>query len=309
MKRTLLLIAGIALLAVACRAEVNVLVDINEDRSGTAAFEFGLDEELLGFIESTGGSVDDLFGELDLGVGDGVPTTRTEGDMTFTGVTKEFDDVDEVKGDLEGETDADGPFSEFSFEMDDETAELVASVFASEQDLGDVGLDPAALTGDIFSASFILGMPGTIVEHDADEVLADGRLRWELPLLGGEKNIYARSEFGTSSLWWLWIVLGVVLVVGVAAIIAAIVLGKRQSKQAVSDAASQYPQPAVAPVDESEASPEQEPEEPEEPEDSRDPEDSPEPEEPEAESPVSGSGEPDAGDPSDDKGNEGVTEQ
>jgi flagellar biosynthesis/type III secretory pathway M-ring protein FliF/YscJ len=69
-----------------------------------------------------------------------------------------------------------------------------------------------------------------------------------LPLLGGDKDIYAKSEFGSSSLWWLWIVLGVVLIVGVAAVIAAIVLGKRQSKQAVSDAAAQYPQPAVAPT-------------------------------------------------------------
>jgi len=39
-----LLVAGIALLTVACRAEVNVLVDINDDRSGTVAFEFGLDD-------------------------------------------------------------------------------------------------------------------------------------------------------------------------------------------------------------------------------------------------------------------------
>ena len=45
MKKLLLLIAGIALLTVACRAEVNVLLEIEEDRSGSVTFEFGLDDE------------------------------------------------------------------------------------------------------------------------------------------------------------------------------------------------------------------------------------------------------------------------
>ncbi len=255
MKKLLLLIAGIALLTVACRAEMNVIVDINEDQSGTAAFEFGLDEEFLGIIESTGGSVDDLFGELDLGEEGGEATVRTEGDMTFTGVTKDFTDVNEAMDELTGVTGSEDPlFQDFSFTMDDKTAELTARISAPEEDLGDFGLDPSALTGDLFSANFILGLPGTVVEHNADEVLADGRLRWDLPILGGEKEIYAKSEFGGSSLWWLWIVLGVVLVVGVAAIVAAIVLGKRQSKQAVTDAAAQYPQPAVDPTAETETS-------------------------------------------------------
>jgi len=252
MKKLLLLIAAIALLTVACRAEMNVLVDINEDRTGTAAFEFGLDDEFLGVIESSGGSVDDLFGELDFPADEGTATLRTEGDMTYTGVTKEFTDVNEAMGELAGVTGSeDQLFQDFSFTMDEEMAELTANVSASEEDLGDIGLDPSALTGDVFAANFILGMPGTVVEHNADEVMADGRLRWDLPILGGDKDIYAKSEFGSSSLWWLWIVLGIVLIVGVAAIIAAIVMGKRQSKQAVSDAAAQYPQPAVTETAES----------------------------------------------------------
>ncbi len=255
MKKLLLLIAGIALVTVACRAEMNVIVDINEDQSGTVAFEFGLDEEFLGVIESTGGSVDDLFGELDLGTEGGEATVRTEGDMTYTGATKDFTNVNEAMDEMTGVTDSADPlFQDFSFTMDDATAELTAKVSAPEEDLGDLGLDPSALTGDLFSANFILGLPGTVVEHNADEVLADGRLRWDLPVLGGEKEIYAKSEFGSSSLWWLWIVLGVVLIVGVAAIIAAIVLGKRQSKKAVSDAASEYPQPAIDPTNEAGAS-------------------------------------------------------
>ena len=244
MKKLVLLFAGIALLTVACKAEMNVLVDINDDRSGTVAFEFGLDDELRELLESSGGSADDLFGELDLDIATegGTVTERTEGDMTFTGATKDFDDISQVMTDLVGDTSGDGMFTEFSFVMDDETAALAATASSEEQDVGDLGLDPSSLTGDVFSANFILGMPGTVVEHNADEVLPDGRLKWSLPILGGTKTFIAKSEFGSSSLWWLWIVLGVVLVVGVIAIIAAVVLGRRQEKQAVTDAASQYPQ-------------------------------------------------------------------
>ena len=244
MKKLVLLFAGIALLTVACKAEVNVLVDINEDRSGTVAFEFGLDDELRELLESSGGSADDLFGELDLDIATegGTVTERTEGDMTFTGATRDFEDISQVVTDLVGDTSGDGVFTEFSFVMDDETAAFAAAASSEEQDMGDLGLDPSSLTGDVFSANFILGMPGTVVEHNADEVLSDGSLKWSLPILGGTKTFIAKSEFASSSLWWLWIVLGVVLVVGVIAIIAAIVLGRRQEKQAVTDAASQYPQ-------------------------------------------------------------------
>jgi len=247
MKKLILLIVGVALLTVACKAEVNVLVDINDDESGTVAFEFGLDDELRGLLESSGGTADDLFGELDLDIATegGTVTERTEGDMTFTGATKDFEDISQVMTDLVGDTSGEGLFTEFSFVMDDESAAFAAAASSEEQDTGDLGLDPSALTGDVFSANFILGMPGDVVEHNADEVLSDGRLKWTLPVLGGTKTLIAKSEFGGSSLWWLWIVLGVVLVVGVIAIIAAVVLGRRQEKQAVTDAAAQYPQSAA----------------------------------------------------------------
>ena len=247
MKKLILLVVGVALLTVACKAEVNVLVDINDDESGTVAFEFGLDDELRGLLESSGGSADDLFGELDLDIATegGTVTERTEGDMTFTGATKDFEDISQVMTDLVGDTSGEGLFTEFSFVMDDESAAFAAAASSEEQDTGDLGIDPSALTGDVFSANFILGMPGDVVEHNADEVLSDGRLKWTLPVLGGTKTFIAKSEFGGSSLWWLWIVLGVVLVVGVIAIIAAVVLGRRQEKQAVTDAAAQYPQSAA----------------------------------------------------------------
>ena len=256
MKKLVLLVAGIALLTVACRAEMNVLVDIEEDRSGTIAFEFGLDEEFRELIESSGGTADDVFGEFDLGMEGGTVTERTEGDMVYTGATQDFEDISEVMADLIGDTSEEGMFTEFSFVMDDESAALSATASQSTEDLGDIPFDPSEITDDVLSANFILGMPGTVTEHNADEVLSDGRLKWSLPILGGTKTFIAQSEFGGgSSLWWLWVILGVVLVVGVAAIIAAVVLGKRQEKQAVTDAATQYPEPAVGTAPAAEVAP------------------------------------------------------
>ena len=253
MKKLLLLVAGIALVTVACRAEVNVSVDIEEDRSGAIAFEFGIDEEFRELIESSGGTTDDLFGDLDLGIDlgaeDGTVIERTDGDMTYTGAKQEFADISEVMGDLIGETNDDALFQEFSFVMDDDSAALSAMATGDATDAGELPFDPTELTDDVFSANFILGMPGTVVEHNADEVLSDGRLLWSLPILGGTKTFVAKSEFGGSSLWWLWIILGVVLVVGVIAIIAAVLLGKKQEKEAVTDAAAAYPQPAVDALD------------------------------------------------------------
>jgi hypothetical protein len=249
MKKLLLVIAGIALLAVACRAEMNVLVDINEDRSATATFEFGLDDEFKSVIESSGGSADDLLSDMDLGADGGEPVTRTEGDMTYTGVKMDFADIDDMAAKLADDEGADALFNDFAFEMDDSTAEVKASITAPEQDAGDLPIDPSDLTDEVFSANFILSMPGNVVEHNADEVLADGSLRWDLPILGGSKDVYARSEFGGSSIPWLWIILGIVLILGVIAVIAAVVLGKRQQKTAVDDAAAAYPQSAVDTLD------------------------------------------------------------
>jgi hypothetical protein len=242
MKKLLLVIAGIALLAVACRAEMNVLVDINEDRSATATFEFGIDDELQNLLDSSGATAEDLFSEMDLGAEGGETVTRTEGDMTYTGVKMEFADIDDMAAELAGKDGSDALFNDFSFVMDDTSAEVNASIVAPEQDAGELGIDPADLTADLFTANLILTMPGTVVEHNADEVLADGSLRWDLPILGGEKDVYARSDFSDSSVPWLWIILGIVLVLGIIAVIVAVVLGKKQQKQAVNDAAVAYPQ-------------------------------------------------------------------
>ena len=258
MRRTFLFIAAaaVSLLLVSCRAEINIALDVEEDGSGTVAFEFGLDEELRSLMASTGADADDLFSDLDTGFEGGTTFQREEGDMSFQGVLVEFDDVGEISDQLADSSGDLASFGEFSFEVGDTEAVFDAALLTEEQDLGNFPLDPLALTGDVFSANFIVGMPGTVVEHNADEVLADGRLRWDIPLLGGEKTLHAVSDLGGSSFPWLWVLVGVALLVGVIATIAAVVLGRRQQRRAVSDAAAAYPQQVpVAPGQETPTEP------------------------------------------------------
>ncbi len=247
----ILLAATAALLVVSCRAEVNIALDVEEDGSGTVAFELGTDEEFREFMTSFGADPEDLFGELESGLGDaeGTAIEREDGDMSFKGVEVEFDDVDQISSVLGGAAGDFGGFDTFTFEVTDTGAVFDATLSAPEQDPGDDlgGFDPSLLTDDVFSANFILEMPGNVTSHNADTVLPDGRLAWALPLLGGTVDFHAESDFGGSGFPWLWVILGIALLVGIIAVIAAVILGRRQQRQAVDDAADAYPQ--AAPID------------------------------------------------------------
>ncbi len=247
MQRGLILLAtAAALLIVSCRAEVNIALDVEEDGSGTVAFEFGTDEEFREFMTSFGADPDDLFGELESGLGsaEGTAIERQDGDMSFKGVEVEFDDVDQISSALGGAAGDFGGFDTFTFEVTDTGAVFDATLSPPEQDPGDDlgGFDPSLLTDDVFSANFILEMPGNVTSHNADTVLPDDRLQWALPLLGGTVDFHAESDFGGSGLPWLWVILGIALLVGLIAVVVAVVLGRRHQRQAVDDAAAAYPQ-------------------------------------------------------------------
>jgi len=163
--------------------------------------------------------------------------------MSYWGVEKSFDDVDEISSALSDATDAAGAtFSDLSFTMDEDAAVLEARIDAPSDSLEGLPIDPELAIGqldEIISFNFIFGMPGTVVEHNADEVLADGALLWEIPVTGGTKVMMATSEFGSSSLWWIWLIVGAVLLIGAAALIFAVIDSRKRSKKAVDDAAAQ----------------------------------------------------------------------
>lgn len=239
MTKYVLAFFSLALLLSACRIESNILLDISEDGSAVVGAEIGFDEEMLDLVSQAGGDPADILDELpDLG-GDGVePITRVEGDMTYFGATTKIDNLSTYDFDgFQGET-----FSEFSYEFDDSSATLAAKVDATGiGDLagGDLPIDPSAITGEVFSARVLVTMPGTVAEHNADEILSDGTLVWNLPLTG-TKDIFATSTFGGSGFNGIWLVVGGILIVGIIAAIAAVMASRKDSEKAVAEAAARY---------------------------------------------------------------------
>lgn len=237
MRKYILAFFGLALLLSACRIESNIMLDISEDGSATVGAEVGFDQEMLDLVSQGGGDPSEILDELpDLG-GDGVePINRTEGDMTYFGAQTNIADLSTYDFDgLEGET-----FSEFSYEFDKRSASLAATVDATGMgDLGgeDLLLDPSEITGDIFSARVLVKMPGTVSESNADEILPDGTLVWDLPFTGS-KEIVATSTYGASAISWIWFVVGGILIVGIIAAIAAVLMSKKDSEKAVAEAAA-----------------------------------------------------------------------
>lgn len=241
MRKYLFVFMFAALVLTACRAESNIIIDIEEDGSATISAEIGFDEEMLELLSQTGGDPEELFTE-DLPSGaEGFETyTRTDGDMTFYGFSGEVDDLENNTFlDLGQEFASD--FAEFSYTTDGETATLSASIVSADigGGLGDLPIDPTDITGDIFSANLIVSMPGEVVEHNADEVRNDGALVWNIPLIGSI-DVFAESSTGSGTSSWVWWVLIGVLIIGIIAGIAAVILSRNDSKQAVAEASEAH---------------------------------------------------------------------
>ena len=180
MRKYFLLFALLALSLAACRVESNVTLDISEDGSATVGAEVGFDEEFKQLIEQSGASTDDIFGDLpSFGDGDVQTTERTDGDMTYYGVTSQVENLSDFDmGSAQGEV-----FSSFSYTFDDQSAKLDAVL--SSADLGaaggDLPIDPSQITDEFFSANIIVKMPGNVTESNADEVRSDGSLVYPGP--------------------------------------------------------------------------------------------------------------------------------
>lgn len=240
MRKYLIMFALLAVVLTACRIESNVILDIEEDGSALVGAEIGFDEEFRELLGDMGeASPEDLFGDLpDFGGDDVVTTERTEGDMTFYGVTTAVDDLSTFDASAAGGE----VFETFSYTFDEETATLSATVAAT--DLGDAGgdlpIDPSMITEEFFSANVIVSMPGTVTSHDADEVRSDGTLVWKIPFTGS-KAISATSDLGaggTSNL--VLIALVTLLVIAAIAVVVVSILNRRRSQAAVDAAATSH---------------------------------------------------------------------
>jgi len=221
----------LALAATACRAEMSLLIDVEESGSSTVQAEVGVDDEVLGLIGSLADGDSDIFAGLDFGV-EGETEQRVEGDMTYYVTSSSFASATELVSSL-NEGNGTGPFRELALTVDENGALLDATLapLGSELDTDELPVDVSSLSGEYFSASVVVSLPGTVEEHNADEQLADGRLRWTIPITGGELDLHARSSYAEDD-FPAWLV--VVLLLGAGLAVALWVAATRRKRRAVN---------------------------------------------------------------------------
>jgi hypothetical protein len=241
MRRSLLLVGAFVLLITGCRAEANIALDVEEDGSGAVTAEFGVDEELMELLSQAGSGPEEMFDFIPEGEN---VETRVDGDMTFYAISQPFADteeLDEVLADLE---DTDSQFADVELVVgDDGGATLDATLIAPDtaeaaDSLGGGALD---IGDDVFSARFFASLPGTVEESNADEVLADGRLAWDIPFEGGEVDIHVVTTGDGSGLpvgAIIALVAGILLIAG-----GAIWAARRRRSSHDALAATAVPEP------------------------------------------------------------------
>lgn len=225
----------LALVTVACRAEANVVVELNEDGTGIYTVELGVDEELQallnGFIGADGdggGLIPGFDFEIPGLEGNPLdsPPSRVEGDMTFYGQTRTFQSLDDLREIINNATNDANSFDTFDVVISEEQVRLTATAGAP----GDLApTDDLPISLDIFeqalTASVIVAMPGRVIEENADQVLPDGRLKWDISLTEGV-NIQATSDLTESSFPW-WII--VVVALAAAALALSLMVNRRNA--------------------------------------------------------------------------------
>ena len=197
MRRLSILVAVVAVLAAGCRAELRLLVNVTEQGAGTVTAEVGINEQLRNLINSLPGDGETVISGLDLGLA-GESSTRVEDEMTVYATQAEFDDVAGI------EEAAAGNFTSFVLELSDEGTTLEATLdVAGELDLTQFPVDPSGIESEALEARVIVALPGKIGDNNADQLMTDGQLAWDIPL-DSELYMYANTVYPKSGFpWWL----------------------------------------------------------------------------------------------------------
>ena len=196
MMRKMMVVAAFALILSACRMDIAVEMQLNEDGSGTGALVFSVDDQMRDLIDQGGQAVspEDFFELLGINTSTVTITEERDGDFTRTtaaGTYAEFDDLKNmfaVGSDLSA-------IKEASFvRVDDEvtlTGTLVFDLAANVPDNAPVGLETISQFITITAA---VDMPGEVIEHNADRVTEDGVLIWDFTLLDPPRTIMAVAD-------------------------------------------------------------------------------------------------------------------
>jgi hypothetical protein len=213
--KVLLLVAALVVVSAGClRTEIDI--DVSDDGSVQYGGVFAIDPEAIGQLE-------ELFGELDEGAegGEGIPGRDQICDEFLT--EQGFDEMPSGEGvDANVEPYDEDGFCGVRFQVTADAAsanEALAGVGGGQDlilreepgggwyfelplgDLGDAG-DVAEFPGfgDFFDgASFVVRvkLPGTQIDHNADEIASDGTMIWNVDLLNPPgTSLFVQTEPG-----------------------------------------------------------------------------------------------------------------
>jgi hypothetical protein len=238
MKRLAALIAVLSLLMAGCRAEVRLLLDINDDGSGTLAAEVGINNQLKDLIDQLTGDSDSIISALDLGL-NGDRSTRVEGDMTIYTTQVSFDDETKIPDA------AAGHFTTFKLDMNNAGTRLEANLdLVGDLDLSQFPVNPSSIDPSTFSAHILVSLPGEVGDNNADEITPDGQFSWTIPL-DGKLYMYASTTYPRGG-FPSWLVMLLILSVGLAGGVwlAAV---RRDKKNAATQREAPQPPPVAGP--------------------------------------------------------------
>jgi hypothetical protein len=244
MRRTIPLLMLLAILAVGCRLETNLGVQINADGSGVISAEVGLDDEAQSLIQQFAGDEDPF---ADNPLADFPNATRTEedrGGMHYVIYSATVDDIAAAVNEM------------MTASQDDLVQQFDLTITPTRIEVSGQGSVAAAMQGadslmtpeqlaQAVTANLRITLPGKILESDATS-REGNTLIWALPITGGEITIHAvsdpsQSEGGGFPLWAI-IVIAVVVVVGIAAIL---VLGRKRGGKALAPPPPPPPAPEM----------------------------------------------------------------
>lgn len=241
MRKSLLGVVALVLVVTGCKAEANIVLSLDENGSGAVTAEFGVDEELMELLERADGGPEDLFEFAPEGED---VETRVDGDMTYYAMSEPFADTAELEEVLAEIDESDSQFADVAIVVDDDggvtldATLLVPDTAAAVDSLAGGAVD---IADDVFSANFFADLPGELVESNADEVLPDGRLAWDIPFEGGEVDIRAVTSGGGGGT-----PIGLIVAFGlVALLVAAAAVWSARRRRASRDAlaATAVPEP------------------------------------------------------------------
>ncbi|HUH07726.1 MAG TPA: hypothetical protein VML96_07965 [Egibacteraceae bacterium] len=239
--------AALCALLAGCTVQMDVGVELREDDAAALAFDVSIDvpegmaDSLAGEmdLDEMGFDQDDVRGELhdnaaEFGFDPDAVTVEVVNEDGRIGMRVGVDPLprESLEGMLTQSTGGSPAlFESFEATREGDEFSVEAQIAPLSDTLGDELADDPALEGipfdptDMFRIRFSLRLPGTVTEHNADEVLEDGTLVWEASA-DEATVISARSTTGSTSL--LLYAIAALAALAVIAVVAVVLMARRR---------------------------------------------------------------------------------